>query len=538
MSVVSVAADNLRADPMDTTTYTGGIGGGAGEGTETDITYQNGISISRKVTAAGFFSGTGAQHDFTVTGRKTWIVKCAVANFGGITILELRFGDAAGSYFQYILANNTDKLYPAKGGFLILAIDPNYAYYDSTIGGPPTISVMDYFGIYLEGTTSKAENLMMDAIDIGYGLYLTGGDGVDTDGIYQDFVDDDEGEIANGRFGYVSTNEGVLNVLGMLVRGATTISGTRTSVATVFTDIGQTIVFPDNFAAPGFSGLTVDLDTALTVISDAGNSFIGRGNEVISDTRPVLQVYGNSGTYILGNYTSFGFLLLTSGCSGAVSIVSSGLVTIGGADISGSNIKTTTASSASLWNETSDPNTKTANMSYTSDGTNHALELGSNTPISISLTNQLYTGYNGSVGSNLIADSGPDDATIFNDSGKEITISILGTGDNVSIKNGIGATTIIVVGQKILTINGLIAGESEVRVRDGSVTLLNGHINPNQTTQFQMAFDSFAVENKLKLQITTPGYDYINKDITLFNTDVTIDVTTEMIPDSSWIPSF
>jgi len=542
MTAVAVAADNLRADPMDTTVNTGGIGGGAGEGIETDVYYQNDAAISRKVTAHGFFSDTGAQRDMTVTGRKTWLVKCAVTNYGGVTNLELRLGTAAGVYWQYIIANNTTKLYPPKGGFLILAIDPSAGYEDSAVGGMIVGSnnVLDYFGIYCECSTSKAENLVMDAIDIGYGLYLTGGDGADADGVFQDFVDNDEGDSTNGRFGYVTTNEGVLNVLGKLIIGATSASGVRTASATVFVDAGQTVVFPDNMAAAGFSGLELDLGNATTDISLAGNSYVGRGNTTTTDTRPTLEVFGTSGVANVGApFTNFASFLLTSACSGAMTIKDSGLCTVAGADIAGTYIEGCTASSALLWNTNADPNGELDNLTAIMGGTNsHVIELGSNTPSTITLTGHSYTGYNATTGSNLVANSGPTDAAIYNNSGKAITINIT-NGASPSVRNGVGATTTVVTGQITLSVTVLddVTGNpigTNCRVQlvksSNKAVLLNKACDVNGIASEQISYDADTDVEGWAREMSLSGTDYVPKDISGQYTSSGFSVTVRLEP--------
>ena len=120
------------------------------------------------------------------------------------------------------------------------------------------------------------------------------------------------------------------------------------------------------------------------------------------------------------------------------------------------------------------------------------------------------------------------------DTGITLTINVA-DGATEPTFNNIGAGTVNVVTlQKTLTVAGLIAGSSEVRIRDGQTTLANGHINPNPSDTFTMSFTPYPSINKVTLSVTTPGYEYITKSIELFNVDITENLTLE--PDPSWVP--
>jgi hypothetical protein len=98
---------------------------------------------------------------------------------------------------------------------------------------------------------------------------------------------------------------------------------------------------------------------------------------------------------------------------------------------------------ALLWDRNADVSSKIDNSSFTSGGTGHGIEFGSNTPITLTFTNVTFTGYGGTPGSNGSASSGSTDAAVYNNSGKTITITISG-GTTPAVRNGAGATTVIV----------------------------------------------------------------------------------------------
>lgn len=441
MAVVSVAADNARYDSMDTTANISGIGGGAGAGAEPDIVYQGNNSISRKVTGAGFYTSTGAARNFTVSGRTTWLVKTWLTNYGSLSTAgnkhEVRIGSGTGAYYSYIIGDPT-RLYPARGGWVIDAIDPSIASHRDGTVGSPSLTACDYFAAFAECTSSKAENLCLDSIDCGTGLYLTGGDGADADGVFDDFVVDDEDDTAGGRFGYIQTQNDAIFVLGKLYLGATVASGSRTAVATGFADTGVAVTWPDNRAAAGFSGLTVDLGNASTDISLSRCVLASKGTLAGEDTRARFEVFGVNGAFemIGGSIDAFASILLTNSSTlDGVVITTSGQIDANGANLSASSISNSTALSALLWNVATDPNGLLDGMSFSSSGAGHAIELGPNCPSTISLVDQSYGGY-------ATIDGSSGDEVIYNNSGKAITINVNG-GDTPTVRNGTGASTTV-----------------------------------------------------------------------------------------------
>jgi len=536
MTLLAVGFDGVRADAMDTTANISSIGGGAGAGVEDEAYYQNGLAISRKVTNAGFFSDTGAQRDFTAAGRRVVLYKVLVTNYAGITLLEARIGSAGTAYGEYLLADNTTVNYQPVGGFLLIPIDPTIAGYRNATVGNPDMSVADYFGIFASGPQSKAENLVMDAIDIGSGFYVTGGTGADPVATFQDFVDDDEGDPTTGRFGFISTKEGILFVYGKLTIGATAALEVLTSAATEFTDNGQTIVFPDGWFGADFSGLVIDLGDAGTIIDASNNSYISRGTVSIADTRAVFKVVGVSGA---GNFSSASFvnfagLTLTSGVDFSNAILQNcEEITPALGDMSNALVSKFTGASALIWDETSDPNIYLHGTVFVGNS-NHAIRFDSNTPAVINLSAQSYSGYNAAVGSNLVANSGPTDATIFNDSGKAITINVINSGGAISVRNGVGATTTVVSGLVTVQVTvyddetGLPLPNSHVQLvksSDKSV-LLSGAVDGSGVISTGITYVSDTPVEGWVRQWDLLGVDYTPKNIsgTITNTGLLLDV--------------
>jgi len=147
------------------------------------------------------------------------------------------------------------------------------------------------------------------------------------------------------------------------------------------------------------------------------------------------------------------------------------------ADIGESSISNNTSESALVWNINADPDGELDNTVWTSTGTGHAIELGPNTPVTITLRGHNYTSYAGSDGST-------GDEVLYNNSNKSITVNIAGDGDIPTVRNGTGASTTVSVTYDY-DLTNLIAG-SEVRVfRTSDMVELAGIESSGTTFQYQ-----------------------------------------------------
>jgi hypothetical protein len=355
MAVVTVAADNTRVNAADDTTGWTNIGGGGGIANETDVTYQNNIAQSRKIGTT--LLGRGYDYspstvDMTVLDSTTWLCKVAVTNYGVLLTrsapaLHVRVGSSSADTYDYYVAGSDN--YPPKGGWLLLGIDPNVSgYRDATNGSGHDLTLVDYFGVLADFSTgSKAENVIIDALDVGAGLHLVGGDGGDTDGVFQDFVDYDEGTVAN-RYGYVFTETGIVFVNGRLSIGENT---SKSPVATVFDDIGSLVVWRNGYFATGYARLRFNLGDASTSCTLSNVTLIGAGEKdntlglgytTTEDTRPILEASGTSGSLTLNSCIAQNFqdVSLTSVCTIDGGDFETESMTQGSADIANCIIRT------------------------------------------------------------------------------------------------------------------------------------------------------------------------------------------------------
>lgn len=459
MAVVAISNDFSRLDAMDTNVNIFSVGGGAGAGIEPDFRFQGTACISRKITSstgAGFQTDAGgATFDATVSGKEVWISKFIATNKDALNSNGIRpiLGTGLNDYYEFLVYDQTT--YPKKGGWIVWPIDPSISGYRSaTVGSPGALTAVDRWGIVgAFSASAKAENVGLDAIDHGTGLFIVGGDGANDDGVFDDFLSYDGQTIGNA-YGVVTAPEaipGVFSIVGKLYFGQTS-AGTTT--ATVFTDDNKTVVFRDGFVNAGFFGMDFDLGNATTAITLTSVVFVSEGNTTTTDTRAVMIVTGTSGTLdiLASTFTNFEGFDLTAGVTiDGCSFSQCNNITQNGAVISGNTITGATNGDGVAFIVSDNPANISDNEFTFSDG--HAIEI--TTPGTYTFSGNKFNGY-GSAGST--------DAAIYNNSGGAVTLNIAGGGDTPTIRNGTGASTTVNNNTQV-TLTGLPIGV-EVRIYD------------------------------------------------------------------------
>lgn len=523
MAVVSVSADNFRLEDAEAAGGYANIGGGPSGAAEGSFPYQGSNLFNRKVTSssgAGFYydpttDGKSAQ-DMTTAARRTMIAKMIVTDYGGLQPTNgcrIQIGSGTSAYYVYQIAGTLAKIaalqkYPDKGGVVIVAIDPNIAgYRDGSGSGSPVLTAVDYFGCVaaFASSTAKSENVGLDAIDLGEGLTLVGGDGGDTDGDFTDFLDFDEGTIGN-RFGFVTQVNGVLFCMGTLrIGNGITAAG--------FTDNATKVIFVDSLFNSGWSRVLVDLTSASSVVT-LGNTIDSLGTDTVVDTRADLTVTGVLGTLaITGTIGNFRNAILNSRVTltGELGVKD---LTQGGATIDGARIRTNALSGVASINDFTAADV--SNTEFVQAGAGHAIELV--LPGTYNLDNLRFTGY-GANGSNA--------AAIYNNSGGLATINISGGGDTPTVRDGAGVTTII-NNTKSVTINNVPAGaewrlyeDSGVNGELGTVELdgAESHVGGVITYAY-----NYTADDDLVLQVLAPGFEEYQNYFTISSADQTINV--------------
>lgn len=459
MAAVTVTADVARVDDAEDALGWLSIGGGQGGSAEGSFPYQGNTLYNRKVTgSSGFYydptsDGKTAQN-MTAANRRTWMAKAIVTDYGGLQSangLEIRVGSGTNAYHEITIAGTDSPVpayqsYPAVGGLIVVPVDPNIAGYRTASSGNPNLAAASYFGLVANfvSSTAKSENVGLDAIDIGAGLLLVGGDGASVDGTYQDFVATDQNVITN-RWGFATALEGgaVIKAFGKWQIGS--------AVATGFSDTSSAILWPDHFAAAGFSGISVDLTNALTAVVD-GTTQTGLGNTNIADSRPDYTVSGTLGTatlkHTLNNFRNYH---LTAGCSVIDANVQAASIIQNGASITNSTLRTNSLAGVGalvdpLFSDLS-------GVSFVQTGTGHAIQI--NTPGAYTFNDLTFSGYGA---------DGSTSAAIYNNSGGLAVINITG-GNSPTVRNGAGATT-DVVNSISLTLTNVAQGSEVTIVRN------------------------------------------------------------------------
>ena len=472
MAVVAVSADNTRIaeafQTNDTGTW-GNDGGGGGVANEPDFYYQGSESQSRKVSTSrvGRSYDAASTEDLTATDRRHILLKLLITNKDALLARTapaagIKIGSADNQYYEYYVFGNDN--YPKRGGFQLLAISPNVSgYIDDTVGSP-VLGSSDYYSFLADfSATSKSENVIIDAIDVGAGLVLVGGDGADTDGVYNDFVSADEGTTANS-WGYVFTEGNAIFVTGRLAIGENTAG---TAVATVFIDSDAKLEWTNGYVETGFNAHRINLGSATTVVTltrcnydCAGrqNNDADRGYTTTEDSRFVFEVIGTSGSITMANCViqNAASVDLTSACTLDVcNIINSGQIDANGADLSGTNVLVSAVAAdtgALLWNSATNPSTLIDGMTFTK-GTNahHAIEFGTSSSLTINLNDITFENFDTTNGNTTANDS----VLYFQDTGADVTwtVNVSNVTGNISYKKARATDTVNIVQSVTVTIN-------------------------------------------------------------------------------------
>jgi len=532
MTVVSSSTNTrLMAPPLANNNDLNSIGGGAGaEGTDDPAAffYQDTGIVYRKVTAtaaggSGFGYTHGSTSDMTSNATRTMMAKFLLTDFGGLNTTEginIRIGSSTTAYhlIPVVGANVAGTPlddYPAKGGFIIMPIDPNIAAYIISTNGSPALASADYFGITARfaSASAKSENLGLDAIDLGTGLELH------TGGVLKDFVDYDEG-ISTNRFGYATqAADGVYNVFGTLFIAR---NGGSSAVITMNDASREVWLFPDGLFAAGWSGFLIDLSSVSAIVAIQNKTFTGLGTTSIEDTRPVFTAVGIAGTAIFVNltFTNFAVITLTSAMAARDwAVINCDQLVQDGAEILRANIDSSAVATgvAAILSDDVDLIT---DSSFKSAGQGHAVELTSAHVSPLNWDGNTLSGYSGTTGSNLVPNSGSTDAAIYNNSGKALTINVINGANLPSVRNGAGATTTVVAGLitlevKVLDdVTGALLEFARVWVgRDSDKSeLINQETGADGIVSVSISYDADTDIIGWAREMNLNGVDYVQKD--------------------------
>jgi hypothetical protein len=395
-------------------------------------------------------SDSGSSIDLTGEHFRVWI------NFAALAFLdteanngmELIMGDASNLAYWVVFGSDT-----YGGGWKNVVIDC-----DSTPdSGSWSKTAATRWGFRFNRTAAPAnkDNTWIDYLRYGDGYYATGGtsgDEIDLAGILAQ-------DIASG-YGILDQEEGVYFAYGELQIG----NGTTT---TWFEMLGEVLVFTDSPVATGLyqlrgqgSGCRVNIVNTVIRSSGTGDAtrFIFDMDDAdivsMSITGSFLTRAGESrfksGQTVTGN-----------------TFLDCGQILAAGADFDGSAIvgyEGTANTSALVWTPNTDPNGLLDNM-YFEMGTNltHAIEFGTSSPLTMTLTGIDFSGYN--------ASNNVNDSTLhIKRTSGTVTINLSGCSGNISYRTD-GATVNLVADPVVTQITVRDANTQAV-IEDARVLLV------------------------------------------------------------------
>lgn len=185
MTVPTVNVNLTDIDLADSTTGWVGFqdagGGTPSPSLEQDLFIQGSAAISAKISGnnqnEGFWFDHSSGIDMTVTGRHLfiWIAVTTVANMNAIADggLYIKVGSSTTNWNKYFIGG-VDFTSPDRG-FIMYVMDLNKT--PSEINGTIDLTSVTHFGAGLKQSgTSKAENLVVDAMRYGDGMQVEGGE--------------------------------------------------------------------------------------------------------------------------------------------------------------------------------------------------------------------------------------------------------------------------------------------------------------------------------------------------------------------------
>jgi hypothetical protein len=417
----------------------------------------------------------------------------------------------------------------------------------TTTGNPAQLSGVDGFGCRWKITasiTGNIDNTFVDNIVVGQGYEIILGDAGSTEGVFADFITFED-NTSTGRFGGVRAVSGIVFAQSKLIIGD--ISGASN---TEFIDTGFTVVWEQNTLSDGTSSAVAAGFYELRFTQDTGTTDVTLTQGTLSAIAPHtvdLNFSGiNSATLTQVNVDRGGAISLDSAVTWTNSTIkNSGLITAGGATLTGCDVSGYTGaadSSSLLWNTAGDPNGELDNMSFTktSGVTHHAIEFGSTAPVSITLTGITFTDFN--------ASNAQNDSTLhFTDgSGKNYTVNVNG-GSTPSYKVA-GTSTVSVVNSQPIVVSGVTEGtaitvhaDETLGTRSKGDLLFSGFADVdgeiNTSIAYEAAFDPDGLQVLVRARNQGIAVAAIAEDSGTGFTDETTEASSNTTADMTLLPA-
>ncbi len=443
MTAASYTSDLTDIYMFETTGGVSAYGGGAaGLGAGPDYAIEGTNAVDKQVSAAekGFLYAAGAA--FTIGADDHFFIWCIVGVPGLVDTRNNRgivigIGDDVSNFVKFHV-NGGDTL--PLGGLVPYAIrflNTTLTNFRTLVGSPGTSPDNIGVGANITGT-AKFSNLAADAARIGTGYDILNGTGADPEADFSGIATDDE-----------STAEGVFQTAagGFKLQGKLRIGSGAT--ACEFLDSNTNIFIVDTIhSLTDFTEILVENASSILTLSNINFIALGTNNRgrLEAITSAAILAFTNVG------FIDFGDTILGTGSTFlGCRWIGAGQITANGADLTGSTIsgyEGTVDTSSLIWNVATDPNGKLDGMSYTKGtAATHAIEMGTTSPLSMTLTDIDFSGYNAANGQtdsviHVKRTSGTVNITISGGSG---TVSYKSDGATVNIISG--AVTVKVTAQ-------------------------------------------------------------------------------------------
>lgn len=392
---------------------------GTGRANNEDMYYDDGgaaITAAGKVFR-GWFNTVNTPYMGTLAGSNPY---------------EMLISDGTNTVRQAMLGSDT-----YEGGWVYAFQDMDLATTaNGWTGTTPTLANIDRWGWTTghDTTAKNVDNCWTDAYRYLDGYYFTGGTSGDKVTISDVFTADMGGATPKA-YGIVQRSRGIYFATGTIQigNGATTTWFEMDGDIVQFLDTLGDLSITAGLYEISATGSGCDCVITGSVIRGPATGDPTRVYYDFSDTNHALTFTNNL-------IVDAGTVQFASGQTATGNTFDDcGQITHAGADMDDCTIKNyegTAGTAALVYNVNADPDGEMDGMTF-EKGTaaTHAIEFGSNTPSSVTLRNQTYTGYN--------ASNGQNDSTFYNNTGGALTINLDGASGNATYRNGSGASTTI-----------------------------------------------------------------------------------------------
>ena len=411
--------------------------GGAGLTQETDFFIQGSSCMSKSAFAS---SEKGMIHDNSgdAGGSGTdgayiaWMTHLTPNSLATIAAGGMKFliGSGSNAYRQFYVGGKDTLEF---GGWVLVAVNEN-ATADNTTGSP-TAGVESWFGGLWNlpsGGPTKGAPAAIDGIRYGRAdIVITNGTAPDAAASFSGILTNLE--TASLRYGMLALRDGAYFNSGLMQLGT---SGT----AVRFEESNKTIFIRQHPHA------TANFNTWEVVNASSSVTLTSCAFKALGTTTPGRWLNTDNATVALTgcSFVDMGtFTFLSNTTASACNWLGCDQIDAGGATMTNSTVggyEGTADTSALVWNVATDPNGKLDGMVFTKGtASTHAIEFGTSSPLTMTLTDIDFSGYNAS-------DGQTDSALYFARTTGTINITMSGTTPSVPSYKSAGATINVIAG--------------------------------------------------------------------------------------------